>query len=82
MAYKSKYGVTAIIDKDMNNLIVSRDTDTDFESDSDEEFPVAVLMYTPTMKNTDVHYHIPLNVAQAKELAKWLKKFVKEHSND
>lgn len=77
MAYKDKHGITVILDTQINNLQVSRDDDMDF--DTGEEFPIAVLLYTPSMKRTDTHYHIPLTVEEARALAKWLKKFVKEH---
>lgn len=77
MAYKDKHGITDIKDKEVNALSISRDTDMDFNDGS--EFPIAVLLYTPSMRNTDVHYHIDLNVAEAKELMKWIKKFVKEN---
>lgn len=80
MSYKDKHGFTDIRTQEVNNIGISRDLDTDF--DSEVEFPVAVLLYTPSMKNTDIHYHIPLNVSEARVLAKWLKKFVKEHSDE
>jgi hypothetical protein len=77
MAYKDKHGITDIKTEDVNNLSISRDTDMDFNSG--DEYPIACLLYTPSMKNTDIHYHIPLNVEECQELVKWLKKFIKEN---
>lgn len=77
MAYKDKHGITDIKDGVINNLSISRDEDMNF--DTGEEFPIAVLLYTPTMSDTTTHYHIDLNVRECKELVKWLKAFIKEH---
>ena len=39
-------------------------------------FPV--MLYTPDMRNTDVHYHIHLNKRQARALRDWLSIYVKK----
>jgi len=75
MTYKrSKHGSTDIIKGNFNNLGIS--WDYDYEDTIEER--VAVLLYTPHMQDTDNHYHIPLNLKQAKTLHKWLGEFIKE----
>lgn len=76
MAYEDKHGITDIKEMKINALSISIDEDLD---DNGYPTPVAVLLYTPAMVNTDVHYHIPLDVKEAKKLKKWLHKFLKEH---
>lgn len=74
--YKDKYGITDIKDTVCNALSISRDTDLDGKG---MEIPVAVLLFTPTMRNTDDHHHIALDIEEAKRLKLWLHKFLKEH---
>ena len=76
MSYEDKHGITDIKDGQHHNLCVSRDTGAKNEA-------VAVLLYTPDMQPKENgyvdHEHIELSVAQAKVLAEWLTKFVREH---
>jgi len=59
-----------IIKGDFNNLSISED--------SDYEGSLAVFLFTPSMKNLNIHYHIDLNKRQAKKLRDWLNKFLEE----
>lgn len=79
MAYEDRFGITDIRDQNCDNLSISVDTCQEAEGGPIET--IAVLLYTPSMDNTNEHFHIPLTVDQAKVMAEWLDKFVKEHGN-
>lgn len=70
MAYKDRFGITDICTKEYNNLSISWDCDGDRE-DPKQRYPV--LLFTPSMNNTDTHYHIQLDKKEAQKLAKWLQ---------
>lgn len=74
--YENKHGITDIKNTVVDALSISRDTDLDGNG---MNVPVAVLLFTPTMLNTDDHHHITLDVAEAKRLKLWLHKFLKDH---
>jgi hypothetical protein len=59
----------SIRDERTHNLIISEDTDID-------ETPIAVFLYTPTMSDTNNHFHIPLNQLQVESLHDWLGKYI------
>ena len=63
-----------IIDFDFDNLRISEDT-----SRHDDDTPVAVLLYTPDMGNTNEHYHIEMTTKQAMRLHSWLGYFLYKH---
>jgi hypothetical protein len=73
MSYEDKYGITTIRNNMMNYLEVNKDTGSGNE-------PIAVLFFTPDMLFVDDHFHIELNVKEAKKMAEWLNKFVAEFS--
>jgi len=75
MSYKRhKYGITKIIKNRFNNLQINWDYITTLKS----KHPV--LLFTPDMKDTNNHYHIPLTVKQAIKLRDWLNDFIEDKS--
>lgn len=56
-----------------HNLRISEDT-------GNEDEPIAVLLFTPTMSNTADHHHIELNRQEAEELQSWLRGWLEETS--
>lgn len=68
---KNRHGITDIRPGDRDNLVLHWDYDTNPKN----HYPV--LFYTPDMNNTDTHYHIQLNLIQAKKMHKWLSAFIK-----
>jgi hypothetical protein len=73
MKLPNKYNITRIKKGKVNNLTVSWDS-----VDKEEKKKYAVLLYTPSMFDKMVHYHIELNRKEAKALNKWLEKFLKD----
>jgi hypothetical protein len=71
MAYKNKFGITKIRKSSTDKLDISWDYDTDPE----KRYPV--LLFTPSMENTDEHFHITLNRREAETLKTWLGEFLK-----
>jgi len=67
--YEDIYGVTDIIDEEVDNLSVSIDN---------HDGPIMSFLYTPWMKETKVHYHIPLNKEKAIVLRDWINKFLED----
>lgn len=59
-----------IRDSQINNLIISEDTDENAN-------PIAVLLYTPNMSDTQNHFHIELDMNKAAEMHAWLGDFLK-----
>ena len=49
----------------LDNLSISVDTGYD-------ENPIAVLLYTPDMNKSENHFHIQLDLKEAKTLSSWL----------
>ena len=54
------------------NFGISRDYDTNPKL----FFPV--FLFTPDLKNTDEHFHIPLTKSQARKLRDWLNLYLKD----
>lgn len=63
--------VVKICNKTRDNLQLHLDYDTDPK----KAYPQ--LFFTPNMDNTDIHYHIPLSIAEARKMRDWLTKFLK-----
>jgi hypothetical protein len=55
-----------------DNVSMSKDT-----TGENNEIPIAVMLFTPNMKDTVTHYHVEFDLAQAKALMAWLNWFVK-----
>lgn len=72
MGYRNKFGGTELVDNMFGNLSIGWDYDTNPE----KKYPV--FLYTPDMKNTNVHYHVPLTKRNAKRLKKWLAEYLKD----
>lgn len=70
MSYKSKFGITKIINSKYGNLSISWDSQDPNPKNKRGQRPV--FLYTPNMDNTNEHYHIALTRKQAKILSKWL----------
>lgn len=60
-----------IRNKKRDNLEINLDYDTDPK----KSYPM--ILFTPDMDNTDIHYHIPLSIAEARKMRDWLTKFLK-----
>lgn len=56
----------------IDNLDVSEDVDLDGR-------PIAVLLYTPDMRDTDEHHHVDLDDAQVRALRDWLGAYIARH---
>lgn len=62
--------ISIILPGAFDNLQISRDRDT-------PKHPwCTVLLYTPSIKDTNNHYHIVLNQRQARKLRNWLTGFL------
>lgn len=66
--------VERIRDTDRDNLMISEDT-------GEEEDPIAVLLFTPNMKDFTEkgglpHHHIEIDIEQCRKLHTWLGKFL------
>ena len=57
----------SIRDTERDNLYIGWDEEDGF-----------VMLFTPTMSNTDIHYHIELSLDQVKRLSRYLDKQVFE----
>ncbi len=68
-----RYGSTPIKDTAIDNLSIAWDYDDDAE-DKTQRYPV--LLYTPWMKSTNIHYHIMLDREQTAALRDWLTEFL------
>lgn len=73
--HNKRHGSTDIRDGDVDNLGISWDYDDD---PLDKAQRQAVFLYTPWMKDTNVHYHISLNREEARKLRDWLTDFVED----
>lgn len=72
MSYIDKHAITKIVNSKRNNLCISVDQD-----DKDTgKYPV--LLYTPSMDDTNDHYHIPLTRKEAVELILWLQSYLQD----
>lgn len=78
MSSNDRYMSTKIRDEETDNVSMSIDTH-DYVDDPNMEV-IAVMLYTPWMKDTSEHYHIPFTKDQAAELHKWLGDFL-NHPN-
>jgi hypothetical protein len=67
--FNDKIGKTIIKAEDFQQLNISFDKINDIIQ--------AVFLYIPD-RNKDKHYHIPLNLQEAKTLRNWLDKFIEE----
>ncbi len=81
---KHRFGVTKIIDADIDNLDISWDY-TDNENDLSQRVPV--FLYTPCMSDKDEHggvdhYHIALSKEQAETLHSWLSEYLNDVKGD
>lgn len=65
--YEDIFGSTMIRDTEHDNLKISIDV---------MDKPVAVFLYTPSMRETKCHYHIEMDKKQAIELRTWLNSFI------
>lgn len=75
MSCSSKWGSTEI-KKDLDdNLSIGWDYDTNPE----KRFPM--ILFTPHMRNTKVHYHIRFSITEARTLHNWLSQFLKDHDD-
>lgn len=72
MAYKDRYGITKIIDSDVDNLSISMDEIHRIGLESKDGEIGPVFLYTPDMSDKKNHYHISLNLQEAKLLRDWL----------
>lgn len=72
MSYRSKHGITPVRRGKLNALSISRD----FNFNPEKTYPV--LLFTPHMDNTDEHFHIELNRAQALKLRDWLTQWLND----
>jgi hypothetical protein len=72
--FGDRYGITQIRDGRRDNLSIGLEYD-DNPEDAAQLYPV--FLFTPDMRNTIEHHHIPLNVSQAKQLRDWLTQFLK-----
>lgn len=70
MSYKDKYSITKIKDTKHNNLTISIDNMGDGK--------IPVLLFTPSMNDTQNHYHIELTLKEAKILRDWVNKYVND----
>ena len=70
--FEDRFGITKIIDEDMDNLGISFD-----EGWRGKEMN-AVFLFTPDMNDTREHYHIFLNRDRVKLLHDWLGQFLAE----
>lgn len=65
------------------NLIVRDDRQDNLQLNEDtgrhSEEPVAVFLFTPDMDNLTDHYHIELDVAQARRTYDWMGEFLAKH---
>lgn len=79
MAYKDKYGITAIQQKgrykSVDTLDISWDCDDDSESDKSKRYPVFLVI--PGKKKM-YHEHVSLSRKGAKDLRDWLSAFLKD----
>ena len=57
----------SIRDTERDNLYIGWDDEDGF-----------VMLFTPSMKNTDIHYHVELNEKQAMRLSSFLNKKLSE----
>jgi hypothetical protein len=73
MSFKSRYGITKICAQVIDNLSISYDSDYE-DPGPRETYPV--FLYTPDMRDTREHFHIPLTRRQAKALHAWLGKWL------
>lgn len=82
MAYKDRYGITKIRNSKHDNLSIGWDNfKNSAKNFADPKFKknrVPVFLYTPSMEETDTHYHIELNKKQARELRDWLNEYLKD----
>lgn len=79
MSYKSKFGITKIRHRKngTDELDINWDTDCDPSSNSKTN-RIPVFLYTPDMRDTDTHFHVPLTRAEAKRLRNWLNDYLKD----
>lgn len=68
MAYKDKHGITEIKSGNFHNISISYEME--------DEHRVPMLLFTPDMKNTGLHYHIEFSKEEAAELRNWLDEFL------
>lgn len=78
MAYRNRFGSTNICNGRIDNLSINWDFDYHEESIR-ERYPV--FLFTPDMEDTREHYHIKLDLEQARKLHKWFGEFIKEKEN-
>jgi hypothetical protein len=60
-------------DEPIDNLQISEDMDGDKS--------LVVLLYTPTMRNTNEHFHVELDRSQAEALHQWLREYLERSSS-
>lgn len=83
MSYKSKFGLTEIIPRVRNNLVISWDLESE-DWDEINQKPVGkltkfpILLFTPNLNNTKEHYHIDLSREQAILLKEWLDAYIED----
>jgi hypothetical protein len=72
MSYDDRFGSTNIKSTTRDNLGISRD-----ELDGEV---VPVLLYTPDMRDSNTHHHIPLTRREAADLHGWLGRYLADRN--